>query len=280
VAGLLPPYPTPRTRTELSLIVGEVHRQLVPKPSPAPQWLSIPERGLYTGIASFGSIGSGKTYGLILPAMRQLFAYKADDPASKLSGIVLEAKGDLCRQLQRILKWCGREQDYVEVSLDGDTPQWWIVGQDGTLLGRLDIRFKHLLSKRDYFGFEAKRLHVTYPSGRRSKEYSTYAGEAGMMAFTEGQYSKMLPAGGMLGYVMDGKSDEAWIGIGKQIESQRTALKLSTGCSFARSTLSKALEQGLKGSHLGETDHDLKAHHLRLFHLLLPVQTSSPRRLR
>lgn len=120
VAGSLPPYPNPRTRKDLSLILGEVHRQLVPAPSPAPQWLSIPERGLYTGIASFGSIGSGKTYGLILPAMRQLFAYRADDPMQKLSGIVLEVKGDLCRQLQRILKWCGREQDYVEVSLDGD----------------------------------------------------------------------------------------------------------------------------------------------------------------
>jgi hypothetical protein len=119
-AGSLPPYPHPRARKNLFLIVGEVHRQLVPASSAAPQWLSIPERGLYTGIASFGSIGSGKTYGLILPAMRQLFAYRSGDPARKLSGIVLEVKGDLCRQLQRILKWCGREQDYVEVSLDGD----------------------------------------------------------------------------------------------------------------------------------------------------------------
>ncbi|MGA8938372.1 MAG: TraM recognition domain-containing protein [Acidobacteriaceae bacterium] len=119
-AGTMPPYPNPRTRTDLSLVLGEVHRQLVPEPSSAPHWLSIPERGLYTGIASFGSIGSGKTYGLILPAMRQLFAYRADDPARKLSGIVLEVKGDLCRQLQRILKWCGREKDYVEVSLHGD----------------------------------------------------------------------------------------------------------------------------------------------------------------
>ena len=119
-AGSLPPYPNPQTRTDLSLILGEVHRQLTQTPSAAPQWLSIPERGLYTGIASFGSIGSGKTYGLILPAMRQLFAYRADDPMRKLSGIVLEVKGDLCRQLQRILKSCGREQDYVEVSLDGD----------------------------------------------------------------------------------------------------------------------------------------------------------------
>ncbi|WP_158822518.1 type IV secretory system conjugative DNA transfer family protein [Granulicella sp. S156] len=119
-AGALPPYPDPRTRTALSLIIGEVHSQLLPTPSAFPAWLSIPERGLFTGIASFGSVGSGKTYGLILPAMRQLFAYKADDPDRKLSGIVLEVKGDLCRQLQRILKWCGREQDYVEVSLDGD----------------------------------------------------------------------------------------------------------------------------------------------------------------
>ncbi len=120
VAGSLPPYPNPRTRTDLTLIVGEVHRELVPAPSASPRWLSIPERGLYTGIASFGSIGSGKTYGLILPAMRQLFAYKASDPARKLSGIVLEVKGDLCRQLQRILEWCGREHDYVEISLNGD----------------------------------------------------------------------------------------------------------------------------------------------------------------
>ncbi|MCU1226196.1 MAG: hypothetical protein JWQ42_4289 [Edaphobacter sp.] len=118
--GVLPTYPDPRTRRKLSLVLGEVHRQLVASPGPFPYWLTIPERGLYTGIASFGSIGSGKTYGLILPAIRQLFAYRADDPARRLSGIVLEVKGDLCRQLQRILKWCGREQDYVEVSLDGD----------------------------------------------------------------------------------------------------------------------------------------------------------------
>ena len=119
-AGSLPPYPDPRTRRDLSLALGEVHRQLVPRPSPAPQWLTIPERGLYTGTCIVGATGSGKTVGMILPAMRQLFAYKANDSERKLSGIVLEVKGDLCRQLQRILKWCGREEDYVEVSLDGD----------------------------------------------------------------------------------------------------------------------------------------------------------------
>src|SRR6185437_1029976 len=79
------------------------------------------ERGLYTGIAVFGSIGSGKTQALILPAMRQLFSYKADDQAEKLSGLVLEVKGDMCRQLARILAACGRTRDYIEISL---TSRW------------------------------------------------------------------------------------------------------------------------------------------------------------
>lgn len=91
--GSLPTYPDPRKRKDLSLILGEVHSRLVPKPNALPFWFTIPERGLYTGIASFGSIGSGKTYGLILPAMRQLFAYCANDSERKLSGIVLEVKG-------------------------------------------------------------------------------------------------------------------------------------------------------------------------------------------
>jgi len=120
LAGALPLYPHPRHRAELYLIAGEVHHPLKPAPSPAPRWLSIPERGLYTGICVVGAIGSGKTQALILPAMRQLFAYKADDPVRRLSGIVLEVKGDLCRQARAILNSCGRADDYVEVSLTGN----------------------------------------------------------------------------------------------------------------------------------------------------------------
>ncbi len=110
VAGALPPYIPPASRKDLFLILGEVHEPLEPTPAPNPQWLSIPEHGLYTGIAALGAIGSGKTQGLILPAMRQLFGYRAHDPQKKLSGIVLEVKGDLCRQLKKILKECGRER--------------------------------------------------------------------------------------------------------------------------------------------------------------------------
>jgi hypothetical protein len=120
VSGPLLPYPDPVTRQNLFLVVGELHHQAKPKPSPAPQWLSIPARGLYTGICIVGATGSGKTRAILLPAMRQLFAYKARDPERRLSGVVLEVKGDLCGHVQKLLKECGRGEDYVEVSLTGN----------------------------------------------------------------------------------------------------------------------------------------------------------------
>jgi hypothetical protein len=119
VAGALPAYPDPIDRQRLSLVLGEVHHQLTPLPSATPRWLSVPERGLYTGTAIIGSTGSGKTRALVLPAMRQLFGYRAADPEKKLSGVVLEVKGDLCGHLKSLLQNCGRADDFIDVSLDG-----------------------------------------------------------------------------------------------------------------------------------------------------------------
>jgi hypothetical protein len=41
-------------------VVGELHHLKRPEPEKYPRWLTIPDRGLYTGIAIFGAIGSGK----------------------------------------------------------------------------------------------------------------------------------------------------------------------------------------------------------------------------
>jgi len=149
--------------------------------------------------------------------------------------------------------------------------QCWLLGLDGERLGRLDLRFKHRHSQRDYFAFESKRLHVTYPGGSFSTEYPAYAGDDGMMAFISGHYSKGLLAGGMLGYVMDGKTDSAWSGLEQHIELRRAPLKLIDSSKFVKSALSKAIANAMDGTHLGETEHDLDTHHLRLLHFLLPV---------
>jgi len=151
-------------------------------------------------------------------------------------------------------------------------PQFWLVGLKGQRLGRLDLYFKHRNSQRDYFAFESKRLHVTYPGGSTSTEYSTYAGDDGMKSFVDGYYSKGLAACGMAGYVMDGKSDEAWDGLGRIIEGRRTPLKLTGSCKLEKSALARVVAEGVSGTHLGETAHDLGSYRLRIFHLILPVK--------
>jgi hypothetical protein len=57
-AGKLPIYPDPAQRTELSLVVGKLHHPRTQMPSETPHWLVMPERGLFTGIAIVGAVGS------------------------------------------------------------------------------------------------------------------------------------------------------------------------------------------------------------------------------
>ncbi len=120
VAGELPPYPDPRKREKLSLILGEVQDPRRPVPSSGPYWLEIPERGLYTGIAILGAIGASKTTGCMVPYAEQLIAYKAADAARRIGGLVLEVKGDFCHQVHGLLQKHGRGGDYVEINLQGE----------------------------------------------------------------------------------------------------------------------------------------------------------------
>jgi hypothetical protein len=154
-------------------------------------------------------------------------------------------------------------------------PQYWLLGIDGQRLGRLDLRFKHRFSHRDYFAFESKRLHILYPGGSISAEYSVYAGGEGMGAFVEGQYSSNLPAAGMLGYVMDGNTEKAWNGLVRSIDSKRQGLRLPASSQLVESQFKQQMKAVLVGICLGETQHALVPHALRLFHLLLPVRQAS-----
>ena len=114
----LPPYPEPAERNRLFVVVGEVHHPKRPEPAERPYWLTIPERGLYTGIIIFGAIGSGKTSGCMYPFAEQILAYRANDRERRAGGLFLEVKGDFCGKVRRILEQHGRGEDYLEVSLD------------------------------------------------------------------------------------------------------------------------------------------------------------------
>jgi hypothetical protein len=119
-AGKLPPYPDPQTREELFVVLGEIHDPRKPIPSETPSWLTIPERGLFTGIAIIGAIGSGKTAGGMYPFAEQILAYRASDREKRIGGLILEVKGDFCGKVRDILARHGRPEDYIEVSLDSE----------------------------------------------------------------------------------------------------------------------------------------------------------------
>jgi hypothetical protein len=116
----LPVYPDPLKRDDLFLVVGEVHNPRKPTPAENPRWLTIPERGLYTGIAILGAVGTGKTTCCMYPFAEQLIAYKAQDEARRIGGLVLEVKGDFCHKVRGILERYERADDYIEVSLHSE----------------------------------------------------------------------------------------------------------------------------------------------------------------
>jgi hypothetical protein len=117
-AGRPPAYPPNSNRSGLFLVLGEVHNARTPGPSETPFWLTIPERGLFTGIAVFGAVGSGKTSACLYPYAEQVLAYEAANPQRRIGGLVLEVKGDFCQKVRDILTRHGRDEDYVEIGLD------------------------------------------------------------------------------------------------------------------------------------------------------------------
>jgi hypothetical protein len=89
-AGKSPLYPDPRRRKELFVVLGEVHNERKLLPSETPNWLTIPERGLFTGIAIIGAIGTGKTSCCMYPFAEQILTYRASDKESSLCGLVFD----------------------------------------------------------------------------------------------------------------------------------------------------------------------------------------------
>jgi hypothetical protein len=136
----------------------------------------------------------------------------------------------------------------------------------GKEISRTDIRLYHrgIPGQQLYFAFEAKRLHVE-ASDRTRGGYSEYVGVDGMMCFITGKYSKAAPAGGMLGYVMDGDLERAARGISEAIRDRSVDLKLVSGGEYRFSPLMALRKWN------GETHHRRRTELLTIYHLLLSV---------
>jgi len=111
--------PDPRNRDELFVVVGEVHHPRKAVPSETPYWLTVPERGLFTGIAILGAIAAAKPHAPCIPLPSKFWPIA---PVTKKTDrrLVLEVKGDFCHKVRDILERHGRPEDYVEIGLGSE----------------------------------------------------------------------------------------------------------------------------------------------------------------
>ena len=127
----LPPWPLSADQKAPAIVIGEVHHPVEAREIFSPSWLTIPERGLYTGVAIFGAVGSGKTSACMNPFARQLLGWQAGNPHLRAAALVLEVKGDFCQDIRQILVEAGRGQDYIEIGMDSRSQwnplsAWWL----------------------------------------------------------------------------------------------------------------------------------------------------------
>ena len=66
-----------------------------PGRAPAPSWLTIPQRGLYTGVMILGAVGTGKTSACMYPYVDQLLRWRAGDADRKVGGLRPRGEGRL-----------------------------------------------------------------------------------------------------------------------------------------------------------------------------------------
>ena len=127
----LPPWPLDPKQKAPTIVIGEVHHPIEAREIFSPSWLTIPERGLYTGVAIFGAVGSGKTSACMNPFARQLLGWQAHNPHTRAAALILEVKGDFCHDIRQILVEAGRGQDYIELGMDSPSQwnplsAWWL----------------------------------------------------------------------------------------------------------------------------------------------------------
>lgn len=105
------------------------------------------------------------------------------------------------------------------------------LGNMGGVIGKGYIDIALILdNNRDiYIAYECKKLNVTY-QGKRASLATPYVKE-GLNRFIEQQYSRNLPMACMLGYVMDGKVEDALGKVHNAIKSHVNAKQLKTGPS-------------------------------------------------
>ncbi len=169
----------------------------------------------------------------------------------------------------RLRKLLIRDVELRERPIQVD-PEVYVYDDDGDEedpVGRLDFRFLDLTGTQKplpYFAIEAKRLHVTSPSGWDSCVHKYVTDRQGMMCFIEQRYAQGLASGGMLGYVFDGDIEKARASVAASIETNHEKLRTASPFKLVLSSV-------LPGDRVSQTTHVLAHGNFIIYHLFVAV---------
>ena len=112
---------------------------------PAGRVLELSPDDLTRHVIAFGSTGSGKTAALINPVLRQLLAWRANEPGLRPGLLVLDPKGDdSAAKVREFAREAGREWDMVVLSAGGNA--WFDLLGGLERLDRIEFYASRLLA--------------------------------------------------------------------------------------------------------------------------------------
>lgn len=135
--------------------------------------------------------------------------------------------------------------------------------------GRMDIVFSPLVpTEQVYFCLECKRLNV-----KKGDVVRTYASEYvahGMLRFVKSKYAPVVGEGGMLGYVLDGKTDAAMESVSSVVRKRYEELRMERPGTMHRSSVRRADDLARETRHKRRRDRQ----GFLIHHIFAPVTTA------
>ena len=142
------------------------------------------------------------------------------------------------------------------------------IDENGAYLskGKIDLALFWDLNREKYLAYEAKRLNVR--TGKSTTSLATPYVTEGVARFVTEQYSKGLPVGCMLGYVLDGNVSGVHPKIAKALDDNKTLVGLIQGPNVL---------EPVSSAHRFQTDHNRKNDGglISLRHALVPCVEST-----
>lgn len=192
--------------------------------------------------------------GIIKNLLSCLSGLTREKPGEKENDLTKRLYLDLCRFPEYRVGPLSPILEPPIVVIDEDEPE---------ITGRSDIIFTCGKGLETYFPVEAKRLFVTYPSGKPAALVKDYVDD-GMMRYVNGQYASKMTEGAMLGYVLDSTVPTAKNSLKVEVDKQAGILQLSKGGGWKVSPLAVS-------PTVDETCHQLNDRNFIIYHIISAV---------